>query len=427
MWELAETLRRHGHEVTVLTSTHGDPSGGRSLRDRLVQREEREGVRIVRVPTLPIHRSHAPAVVRGLGQLVNALVYLEAALLLRGVDVTLAYSPPLPLALVGLALQRIHGVPHVLNVQDLVPQYAVDLGVLRSRAAITAARWVERFLYRQVKAISVHSRGNADYLKEVGVPPAKVAIVPNWVDTSLIRPRSRRTQYRTAADLDGKFAALFAGMLGFAQDLDTVVEAGSYLRDHPDIVLLIVGDGVEKARLQEKVRQLGLRNVRFMPFVSKEAYPEVVASADVCLATLQKSLLCPVVPSKLLGYMAAGRPVIASFPEGGDAPRLVREAGCGICVPAGDPARLARAIYSAYTHPDECRRWGERGRRFVRDHHDREGCVALYEALFSELTGQPPRAATGARGHGRARRSAPAARHAARGVPRPAPCARPLR
>ena len=123
-----------------------------------------------------------------------------------------------------------------------------------------------------------------------------------------------------------------------------------------------------------------------MPVVTNHEYPEVVASADLCLATLQKSLLCPVVPSKLLGYMAAGKPIVASFPEGGDAPRVIREAGCGICVPPGDPARLAQAIVEAAANPAGCRAWGERGRQFVETHHDRSGVVALYESLFEQFT-----------------------------------------
>jgi colanic acid biosynthesis glycosyl transferase WcaI len=210
------------------------------------------------------------------------------------------------------------------------------------------------------------------------------------VDTRLIRPVSRETAYRQKAGLQGKFVVLFAGMLGFAQDVDTIVEAGTFLRRQRDIVLLIVGDGVEKERLKEKARYLGLENVRFMPVVSNEEYPEVVASADLCLATLQKSLLCPVVPSKLLGYMAAGRPIVASFPEDGDAPRVIREAGCGICVPPGDPARLAQAIVEAVANPAECRAWGERGRQFVEAHHDRSGVVARYESLFEQFTASSP-------------------------------------
>src|SRR5437762_12198259 len=218
-----------------------------------------------------------------------------------------------------------------------------------------------------------------------GVPAAKVAVVPNWVDTRLIQPKSRETRYRGKAGMQRKFVVPFAGMLGFAQDLDTVVEAGTFLRAHPDIVVLIVGEGVEKGRLREKARRLGLDNIRFMPAVSSGEYPELVASADLCLATLQKSPLCPVVPSKLLGYMAAGRPIVASFPDGGDAPRVVRDASCGVCVPPGEPEQLARAILDASVNPEECRTRGENGRRFAETHHDRDVVMALYESILGRL------------------------------------------
>jgi len=266
-----------------------------------------------------------------------------------------------------------------------VPQYAIDLGILKNRTLIRMLKWIEKTVYRNVQQITVHSRGNAEYMIREGVPAAKVAVVPNWVDTRLIQPKSRETPYRQKAGLQGKFVVLFAGMLGFAQDLDTVVEAGTFLKAHSNIVVLIVGEGVEKERLREKARSLGLDNVRFMPAVSSADYPEVVASADLCLATLQKSLLCPVVPSKLLGYMAAGRPIVASFPEGGDAPRVVRDAACGVCVPPGEPEQLARAIIEASANPDECRARGENGRRFAETHHDRDVVMALYESILDQL------------------------------------------
>lgn len=111
---------------------------------------------------------------------------------------------------------------------------------------------IERTVYRNVQLITVHSRGNAEYMAREGVAPQKVAVVPNWVDTRLIQPASRETAYRQKAGLEGKFVVLFAGMLGFAQDVDTIVEAGTFLHSRRDILLLIVGDGVEKERLREK-------------------------------------------------------------------------------------------------------------------------------------------------------------------------------
>src|SRR5262249_26068258 len=142
------------------------------------------------------------------------LFYLVAALRVKDVDVTLAYSPPLALGIVGALLHRLKGIPHVLNVQDLVPQYAIDLGILKNRTLIRILKWIERTVYRNVQLITVHSRGNAEYMIREGVPARKVAVVPNWVDTRLIQPASRETAYRRAAGLDGKFVVLFAGMLG---------------------------------------------------------------------------------------------------------------------------------------------------------------------------------------------------------------------
>ena len=384
MGELADTLSERGHQVTVITALDPDDERRKGRFWKPVE-EQRGSVRVLRIPTFAVHRTLAGAIFRGAGQIVNAIAYLMTALSLRDVDVSLAYSPPLPLGIVGAILHKIRGVPHVLNVQDLVPQYAIDLGILKNPALIRVLKWVEKTTYASVQRITVHSRGNADYMAREGVPGHKVSVVPNWVDTRQIRPSPRETEYRRAAGLDGKFVVLFAGALGFAQDVDTIVEAGTFLREHPEIVLLIVGDGVEKKRLQEKARSLGLDNVRFMPLVSSQKYPEVVASADLCLATLQKTLACPVVPSKLLGYMAAGRPIVGSFPEGGDAPRAIREAECGISVPAGEPAQLAQAILVAAGNPAKCREWGERGRKFVEENHDRNRVIALYESIFEGL------------------------------------------
>ena len=112
-------------------------------------------------------------------------------------------------------------VVQLQNVQDLVPQYAIDLGILKNRSLIRLLKEIERTVYRNVQLITVHSRGNAEYMAREGVASQKVAVVPNWVDTRLIRPASRETAYRQKAGLQGKFVVLFAGMLGFAQDVDT--------------------------------------------------------------------------------------------------------------------------------------------------------------------------------------------------------------
>ncbi len=386
MHQLAESIHEAGHGVTVITSI---PSEGtrqsRGLRDHFFRKEDQNGVTVFRISTLPIHRTNVPALVRGIGQILNAIGYFVVAFFLPKPHVSLAYSPPLTLGMAGILLRWTRGVPHVFNVQDLVPQYAIDLGILRNKTLIRLTKAIERFIYRRVDAISVHSQGNREYIVGEQVSPTKVHVIPNWVDTTTIAPSPRQNAFRVTHELTDKFVILFAGMLGFAQDVDTIVESASFLATRPDAIFLIVGEGVEKNRLIRKATDLRLANVRFLPFVSQEQYPEVVAASDVCLATLQKSLRCPVVPSKILGYMAAARPVVASFPMDGDAPAIIRNADCGICVEPGNPQLLAEAILRVYDNQDQASEWGRNGRHFVVAHHDRDVCLEQYDRLFQSL------------------------------------------
>lgn len=386
MFQLAESIKNGGHTVTVITAVppHRDDQT-RRLMDRFFCKEDQDGVTVIRISTLPTHRTRTPALLRGTGQLLNAAAYFLAACFVPKPHVSLAYSPPLTLGIAGYLLKVTRHVPHVFNVQDLVPQYAIDLGILRSKLMIGIVKAIEHFVYKRVDAITVHSQGNKDYVVGEGVDSGKVHVIPNWVDTSVLTPSPKQNDFRARHNLNDKFVVLFAGVLGFAQDVDTIIDSAANLADKEDIVFLIVGEGVEKDRLVRKTAALNLVNVRFLPFVDKDAYPKVVAASDLCLATLQKTLLCPVVPSKILGYMAAGRPVVASFPLGGDAPAVIRNADCGICVDPGDPGQLSRAVLRVYESRAAATAWGNNGRQFVVEHHDREKCFQQYNHLFRVL------------------------------------------
>lgn len=386
MFELAETFKDRGHHVTVLTSIPAREEGEkRTFFENFFYKRNVSGINVIGVSTLPIHKTNAPAVIRGIGQLLNGAAYFVAGLFLKNLDVSIAYSPPLTLGLAGIFLKYIKGVPHVFNVQDLVPQYAIDLGILKNKQLIGMIKVIEHFIYRHVQVLTVHSQGNKDYLIEEGVASEKIQIIPNWVDPSLIKPDEKENDFRKTNGLEGKFIVLFAGVLGFAQDLDTVVESGSYLKEYENIVLLIVGEGVEEERLKKRVDELRLNNVTFHDFVSKEAYPEVVAAADACLAPLQKKLKCPVIPSKILGYMSGGRPVITSLPLDGDAPHVIKSADCGICVEPGEPEQLAAAIIELYNDRPRCESYGKNGRQYILKNHDRLECIKKYETIFFEL------------------------------------------
>src|SRR3989449_3092358 len=161
MGELAESLAQRGHRVTVITAASAGAARPRKRSLFGVFAEDLCGVRVIRIPNFAIHRTHAPAILRGLGQMLNAFAFLLAALFVKDVDVTLAYSPPLALGIVGAVLHHLRRIPHVLNVQDLVPQYAIDLGILKNRSLIRLLKEIERTVYRHVQVLIRHPRGDA--------------------------------------------------------------------------------------------------------------------------------------------------------------------------------------------------------------------------------------------------------------------------
>jgi len=396
-YELGTALVHQGHRVTVITSIpryHALGSLDR-YKGRKWLREKVNGMDVVRVvtPQLPRHLM----VGRALWQFGGALAFLAAGLCVSCHDVTIVYSPPLPLGLTAWGLKCLRGVPFVLNVQDLFPQSIVDLGLLKNRWLIRVFEAMERFLYARADAITVHSEGNRQHVvRKMGSRNGeKVKVIPNWVDTDFIRPGERLNSFREELGLGDAFVVSFAGVLGYSQDLDVVLEAARILKDanskpefsnpNPEILFLIIGDGVEKPRLEAKARQMGLDNVRFLPMQPRDRYPAVLHASDVGLVTLHAEVRTPVVPSKILSIMAAGRPVVAAMNLNGDGPRLIAEARCGLCVPPEDPQAMAEAVLKLYHDASLRKELSLNGRRYAEEHLSLNRSVAQYVALLHQV------------------------------------------
>jgi glycosyltransferase involved in cell wall biosynthesis len=386
-YELGETLVRFGHRVTVITRfpSHNVLAVPPEYRGRWLYEEEMAGMRVLRIAA---PSTQGPArVKRGLGHLAVAPMFALRAFQVRDVDVVYTMSPPLPLALSAWVVARRRRAAFCLGVQDLFPQSAIDLGVMRSRAVINFFEAMERFAYRSAEAVTVHSEGNRHHVILKGGDPARVHAVPNWVDTEFIQPSERINAFRKAAGLNGEFVVLFAGTMGWSQGLGVAVEAARYLATEPELVFLLVGDGVDRPNLTAMAS--GLSNIRFLPMQPKELYPSVLAAADACLVTLRPEVATPVVPSKLLTIMAAERPVLASLPLAGDAPAIIAQSGCGIACPAGDARSLADAVLYLRRNRSAALEMAQNGRRFVEAHFSRVECVRKFERLFAEIVRRP--------------------------------------
>ena len=395
MTELAEDLAKLGHHLTVVTSMphYGGNRIWSDYRGKLYTRETFKGLDVRRVYLyVPQQKENL------LGRLLNYATFNTfstiASTLTGRYDVVLAPSPPLTNGLVAFLVSRLRGVPYVYNVQDIYPDVATRLGVLTNPRAIAFFKRMENFVYDKAAAVSVLSEGFRRNLLDKSVPDGKIKVIPNCVDFDLIHPLPRHNDFSAAQGLDDKFVALFAGNVGLSQGLEAILDTAHLLEKQKDILFLIVGSGAAKPGLQEYAKELGLENVRFLPFQPREDLPEMYASSDVCLVPLRRGVATDSVPSKLLTITAAGRPLIASVDKGSDTHRFVQAAECGLCVEPEDPSALAKSILMLYDDPHLREQLGRNGREYVETRYTPKAVARQYAVLLEQVVASHPRSAS---------------------------------
>jgi len=383
--ELAVGLVERGHEVAAVTRMPSDyvPSGQRGdQRVRPRAREQLDAVDVIRVKSFSA-LSRAP-VIRAIDHLALGMTFALAARRWRTADIVLIYSPPLPLAMAGYFYKLWIGAPYVLNLHDFYPQTAIDLGLLRNRVAITMAERLEKVCYRSAAHIIVPAPRSQEILvKRKGLDVKKVSLIPNWVDVDRILPAPRENGFRRVHGLSGHFVISYAGVMGFAQDLTSVLECASMLEHKADIVFLLVGEGVYKDKWEQIAS--GLRNVRFLPMQSKEEYFELLRASDVCLVPLTKTLKSPAIPGKIQSIMAVSRPIVAIVDPMGDAADLVARSEAGLIVPPERPDELMQVILRLYDDREMRERFGTNGRAYAERHFSFRRAIASYEGILEEV------------------------------------------
>jgi glycosyltransferase involved in cell wall biosynthesis len=384
--DLARGLSRRGHSVTVLTGFPNYPDGviQPGYRGRLVKVERFGELRVVRTAVYPA--PNRGVVRRLLNHASFALSSIPGSLLAGRADAVIVETPPLFTAGAGVVVSRLKRARLVLNVADLWPDAAIEMGALRHRTVIAGARALEHYAYANAELIAVPTPGLERILVERGYPASQVVVVPHGVDLERFpldpraRPRPRRVVY--------------CGTIGMGQATGTLIEAARIL-EHADggYEFLVVGDGAERAELEARARRWQLRSVTFTGLLPRAELPQLLSSANVGVAT-QRDLpvLADALSTKVLEYMAAARPVVAA--ASGWTAEIIRRAGAGIVCPPEDAAALASAIAELGGDPDRARAMGLSGRRYVEANLARTIAVErLADALRS--TRSSPGAASG--------------------------------
>jgi colanic acid biosynthesis glycosyl transferase WcaI len=386
MTELAEGLVRRGHKVRVVTAMPWYPASeiASEYRGKLYLTEKLNGVKVQR-SFVWIRRD------RGLRNRVLfevSFVFLSFFQALWGwrPDVILLTVPGLPVCVPAALLGWIYRAPIVLNLQDILPDAAVHVGLLKSKKMISLFQRLEKFAYRTATKISVIADGFTKNLLEKNVPSQKIVEIPNWVDVNFIKPLSQENNYfRTENGLEKKFVVMYSGNIALTQPLEVLIDAAAHLQHIGDIAFVIVGKKETLTRLDRYCEQQGIKNVLLRPFEPREKLPQMLAAANVAMVMQKHNVISFNMPSKIQVLLASGRAIVASVPATGTAARAIAKSGGGIVVPPEDPDMLAKAILELYSHPEKVREFGERGRQFAEQNYAFESALDEYECLFSEV------------------------------------------
>ncbi|MBE9109146.1 glycosyltransferase family 4 protein [Nodosilinea sp. LEGE 07298] len=387
MTELAEGLAARGHQVRVVTAMPNYPE--RSIypqyRGRLYATEKRNGVTIQRCFVLSCPK-------RGLvGRLLLESSFITLSLwpALRGwrPDIILNTSPSLPACLPVAILKTLFQCPSVLNLQDILPEAAIQTGLLSNPWVIRLFERLESFAYRSATRISVIASGFRDNLLAKGVPDPKMVTISNWVDVDFIAPRPQASsEFRRRHQLQDKFVVLYTGNIAETQGVRTAIRAAQALAAYPDIRMVIVGEGKQLAVLDRFRQQLGLTNVLLLPFVPRPELPDMLAAADVGLILQKHGVVGFNMPSKTQVLLASGRPILASVPAHGTAAQAVMASGGGIVVEPENPTALAKGILELYRQPEKAQALARQGRQYALEHYSAKRAIDRYETLFYALT-----------------------------------------
>jgi len=386
MTELAEGLVRRGHEVRVVTGMPNYPERQvyQAYQRKIYCTEKQNGVTIQRsyVWVQPQPGLLARILLDG----SFAMTSLFQALRGWRPDLILLTVPPLPVCVPVALLRLLYGCPVVLNLQDILPEAAVKLGLIRNPWVIRLFEGLEQFAYRTADAVSVISEGFTANLVKKGVPHRKIRCIPNWVNTRFIRPLQREPNcFRDRHQLNGKFVVLYSGNIALTQDLETVIKAATRLQDIPEIQFVIVGEAKARQRLQQICEASHLSNVTLLPLEPRINLPEMLAAADVSLVVQKRHIVSFNMPSKFQVVLASGRPVMVSAPLQGMAAQAVAQSQGGMVLPPEQPEMLATAIQWLYENPKEAEAMGIQGRNYALQHYSLEQALDRYESLFTEL------------------------------------------
>lgn len=366
IYELAQYLAERGNEVSVISGETGYMQRDMPAQPwyrRLIRSEHDGKVKVVRTFTYSeLHRSY-------LGRLLSFISFSLSCplglLTIAKPDVVLASSPPIFPMFSAWLICKLRRIPFVIEVRDLWPASAVQMRILKHKQLIGVMSWMERLLYNQSRKIIVLTEGIRDDICKRGWPESKVKLVTCGVDFNKLYPDAKGgTFIREQYGWIDKKIVLYFGAMGEANNLPVTLRAASRLQAHKDILFVLIGDGMKRRATEELVSTLGLENVLLLPPVPKDCARLFINAADLCLVTLRDiPLFDGAIPTKLIDYMACGKPVICGIR--GEAQAIVDTSGAGVTFEPDNDKQLSHSILELLEDVSLSAGMGARGFSYV--------------------------------------------------------------
>lgn len=348
-------------------------------RNRIYQRETKDGINIVRVWTFVTANEGF------LKRTLNYISYMCSAcivsLVLPKADIVLSTSPQFFNGLAGYIVSKLRRIPWVLEIRDLWPESIVAVGAIKNSVIISLLEWIERFAYRKADRIVPVTESFKTYMLAKGIEARKITVVKNGVDLAQYAPRDGASALAEELGVEGKFVVSYFGTHGMAHHLQTILHAAHRLNGSKNIIFLMVGDGAERRALLQMRDDMALGNVMMLDQQPKSRMRDFWALSDISLVLLKKSdLFKTVIPSKIFESLAMTKPIILGVE--GESADLLRAAKAGICIEPEQADELATCVLELSQNPERCQQLGRNGRRYVMEHFDR---IVLARKLASVL------------------------------------------
>lgn len=385
--DLCEDLVKVGYQVKVIT---GNPTEIYQKEIKVVRKENFKGIEIVRLRNTRLSKYNMA------GRIVNYLTFHLSIffhlIFTQSPDLVIVLSTPPFISVHGVLLKVFKNCKVIYNVQDLFPELAVQLNKLKNKAFISVLKSLSKFIISRMDRVVVVGEYMEKKIKEEIIKDYKteqhISTIHNWADGKEIKVIEDNNNYlKNEWGLERKFIILYSGNIGYLHEFDTIIDAAESLqkKGYNDILFVFVGEGIKKEYIKNEVNKRDLNNFLFFPYQPRENLTYSLGLADVSLVTLEKGFEGMVVPSKIYGILASGRPVIGIVGKDSEITDIINDAKCGKLVQIGDRRSLEDSIMEYYNNPGKNKEDGKRGRKYFEEYFDRQIATGKYARLIKNL------------------------------------------